>query len=327
MIRRFIRFITTLFFLFILILIAVGVFVYSKKDQFAHDQISERLKELFPEAEIEVGATNVLLPDRFTAARIMIDDPQKIGKITLTDITILYDMNKVLDELKKNNPAGIITHVEGTIDQSLYKKLEVHQAKLNADPASIEPLNVHGSANTAQVKYANFVFSDIHADLTCSNNAVRIDVTHLRFAGGEGFGVVAVDLSDEISVSGSFTVNQLDAIQVMTILNLDKKMHMSGIWNGSFSFAYQDKKVDNLSGTLLAAPPGGELNIKDEQMVKKMIPPGQLGNEQIVNAITNYYYNDGKMSVSLAESKILFNLQLDGRTGKRNIDIYLHDIL
>ena len=69
------------------------------------------------------------------------------------------------------------------------------------------------------------------------------------------------------------------------------------------------------------------MHMLDKVMAQNMLPPNQPYKDKLMESIMHYTYNHGIIDISLEDMNILFDLKLNGETGKRAFSIYLHDLL
>ena len=77
-----------------------------------------------------------------------------------------------------------------------------------------------------------------------------------------------------------------------------------------------------LSGDFAAADPGGILVIKDDTMLKNVAASSGQPLDLLMESFKNY--NKGLVKLGLAPDGIVFGIDMDGETGKRNFDIVWH---
>jgi hypothetical protein len=82
-----------------------------------------------------------------------------------------------------------------------------------------------------------------------------------------------------------------------------------------------------LDGDFSAVDPGGLLEIKNEEFLKNIARNSQQPLDIVIASFKDYHYNVGALRVALEKSDLVFDAALDGETGKRNINITLHDFL
>ncbi|RJP61019.1 MAG: hypothetical protein C4541_02815 [Candidatus Auribacter fodinae] len=311
-----------------LLIIAATIYLIKQKDTIARQLLIDRLNELIPDSEITIGTTHFEVPDEIYIRHLKINAPRSIGIIDASGISTEFNPYSIRRAYILDRADLLLERFECTIKEYLFKEFTVRDIQMNGKRTPGDTLIVNGTLSVRSSSYKKFVLQNVECEYTVHDKTISVVCSHIEFAGGTGKGsVTAQQDNDGLVITGSFSFSNLNALDVFTILNLNTKMSMTGLWNATLDVRYVHDRFETLGGTLYAVPPGGDMHIKDAQMIANMIPPNQRNNPHIVDSIVNYTYSDGKITISLEEKSILFNLNLNGNTGKRNIDIYLHDLM
>jgi hypothetical protein len=67
------------------------------------------------------------------------------------------------------------------------------------------------------------------------------------------------------------------------------------------------------------------LTIKDSGYLENMARSSGQSLDILVESLKNYHYNSGVAKLSLERNNFIFDIFLEGETGKRNLKVTLHD--
>jgi len=113
--------------------------------------------------------------------------------------------------------------------------------------------------------------------------------------------------------------------QFIRDFKLQEKFFMDGELNGSILLKGKGTDVQVVDGNFTASPKGGMLIIKDARFLENIARRADQPLDLLVESFRNYHYNTGIISLSLKEDDLILGMALDGETGKRDLNITLHD--
>ena len=100
---------------------------------------------------------------------------------------------------------------------------------------------------------------------------------------------------------------------------------MTGRLNGDLVFENRGTEISILNGKLSNLGSGGMLIIKDTKFLENMARNTGQSTDLLVENFKNYHYNIGSIKLFLENNNLALDTALDGETGKRDINIVLHD--
>ncbi|MCD6460167.1 hypothetical protein J7L67_05825, partial [bacterium] len=226
-----------------------------------------------------------------------------------------------------NKLADILEEFNLTLNELTYKNITLTSTDINGN-LSRPDMVYSGGIFAEKLSYEKIDFLDMMSKFNYSDNILNLNIKNAIFAGGRMKGAITIDLKKSpVSYQGDLFFKNLGSSDLMVIFGMDKKMDMSGKWNGEIHFSGILYKIDNITGFLTADKRGGELIIKDKAMVEKIMSGVQSADEKISESLSHHDYKQGNMSIGLDNNSIKINLSLSGDTGNRKFDIYLHDFL
>lgn len=169
-------------------------------------------------------------------------------------------------------------------------------------------------------------FKDMQGRLDWQDDDLFIRVDQATLFNGDIKLDFRINLSSPVSYSGDIFVSRLDLISLVSDLKLKDKLSLSGLLNGKVHFAGQAARLSRLEGLLLADERGGRFSLEDKNITKNLALSGNLPLDIFVESLKNYHYNKGSVRLDLKNQDLLFTIELLGETGKRNLEVVVHDI-
>jgi len=117
----------------------------------------------------------------------------------------------------------------------------------------------------------------------------------------------------------------LDLATFIRDFDLSKKYELTGRLCGTATLKGRGRSLRILDGNFSAAQEGGLLVIKDTRFLENMARRSGQSLDILMESFKDYKYNTGIMQLSLERDNLVFNIVLDGNSGKRNLSITLHD--
>jgi hypothetical protein len=176
-----------------------------------------------------------------------------------------------------------------------------------------------------QVSYDKLRISNIQSQAVLEGTIVSLDGLSAELFSGKISGDFTAQLGEELAYTLNLQAAGLSLEALVQDFNLMEKFQLSGRLNGKVTLQGQGPGVRILKGNFFAADPGGTLEIKDKQLLEAMAKNTGQSLEMVVESFKDYHYNKGDMRLGLEGSNLVFDMQLDGTQGKRNINIILHD--
>lgn len=176
-----------------------------------------------------------------------------------------------------------------------------------------------------QVSYDKLKISNIQSQAVLEGTIVSLNGLSAELFSGKISGEFSGQLGGELAYTLNLQAAGLSLEALVQDFNLTEKFQLSGRLNGKVTLEGQGARVRILSGGFFAQDPGGTLEIKDKQFLEAMAKNTGQSLEMVVESFKDYRYNKGDMRLGLEGTNLVFDMQLDGLQGKRNINIVLHD--
>lgn len=176
---------------------------------------------------------------------------------------------------------------------------------------SYNKLKVEGISGVARLEGSSLVLKSVEAGVLAGKAAaegeIKMDEKPVYF--------LAISLAD------------LDLSEFIKDFGLEEKIELSGMLSGVVHIKGGLNNFEILKGELVSASAGGVLNIKDDEYLKKIASNSGEPYEIIFNSFKDYSYNKGTIDFDLKGQDIYCAVFLDGDSGKRHLNIVLHDLL
>ncbi len=182
-----------------------------------------------------------------------------------------------------------------------------------------------GLFNIKSFKYNKLGMEEIKSKTRLENKTLFLDSLSAKLLGGQATGELNLKIGAESLYYANLNFIGLDIGTFISAFNLEEKLQMSGKLNGSVILKGRQSAIDILEGDFSTLEPGGNLRIKDKKILENIANSSKQPLEIIVESFKDYRYNIGIMQAVLDKGNLIFNAALDGKTGKRNLDITLHD--
>jgi hypothetical protein len=104
-----------------------------------------------------------------------------------------------------------------------------------------------------------------------------------------------------------------------------KEFSVSASFSGLVKLKTKGSGLEAIDGNFNALSPGGMLTIKDSGYLENMARSSGQSLDILVESLKNYHYNSGVAKLSLERNNFIFDIFLEGETGKRNLKVTLHD--
>lgn len=308
------------------ILLLVSVLAY--KDTILTGVIRHVLKEHNRNVSITVEKVVYELPDELFVRNLSIDLSSRFTSVKIPSFEMELNFLNMHRAVIMGNPAACIRRIFLVIDQIKYKEWVLSNISINLRFIPSEKLHFSGSITCDAITHDELKLRDIRSTLTCEGNQFAVALDSVRFSGGFLNGIAQGQFdNDTLPCSVSVNLVNINAADLFVILKLDSRLKMTGTWNGSVTAAITGNTLKALNGDLWAHPAGGVLSIPDKILGEQIVASSPSVNKNILDSVLRYTYSKGDMTVTLEDENILLHLLLNGETGKRDISLYLHDLL
>lgn len=279
-----------------------------------------QLSKAFSESRVTIGGCD-LKPLRQVT---LLDIEIKKGKsydFRVKEISIQYEPSSIL---KRNiltlSLRDVISVVAFEIDylDSQDFRLENASLKINQKQDS-------GNLYIDKVQYNKLKVEEIKSGLRLEDKALFLDSFSAQALGGQVQGGLSFRIDEKREYSGNLEFINLDLEKFVKDFNLSKKFQMTGRLGGSVAFKGRGYNLIALAGDFCAAEQGGMLIIRDNRFLENIARNSKQPLNILVESFKDYDYNTGVMRLSLDKGNLVLDIALNGETGRRNLNITLHD--
>ena len=142
-------------------------------------------------------------------------------------------------------------------------------------------------------------------------------------------GSIEGEIRFEIEKNGKYFMylkfKDLDLNTLVNDFNLNEKVQINGRLDGAVTLKGIGLQINVLDGDFTTAEPGGTLTIKDTGFLEKIARNSNQPLDILVESFKDYHYNNGVMRLSLEGDNLILVIDLEGETGKRNLNIIVHN--
>jgi len=213
-----------------------------------------------------------------------------------------------------------IDSIDGQLDSLAGENYSVKNASLRSGQQ--QP----GEFSVEEFQVAKLKGVNIKAAARLAGKNLFLDSLSGEVLGGKVTGDCRLQVEPPSSYVADLKFQGLDTKQVVEDFDLKEKFQMSGRFDGKLTLKGQGTDVDILAGDFSASENGGTLVIQDTRMLENVAKSTNQPLELVVASLKNYHYNVGIMKLSLDKGNLNLDMSLGGETGKRNINITLHDV-
>ena len=315
------------FFFAVLIFFGLCFCVIYYKNHAARKIVLQTLSDNFKSAEINVTSVSYELPDELVISKMDLKYPEKYLSVNFSKIKFEFYPSNFFSYIKNKKMEDILESFIVRINQLTYKDISFDSTDITA-VLSQPDMVYSGDVLAEKIKYKKINFLDVVSKFSYSEKVLALNTKSATFAGGRIHGSINIDFTGQkMNYEGDLFLSNLGSSELMVIFSMDRKMDMTGKWNGEIHFSGTLDKIENITGFLVADERGGELNIKDKAMIDKIASKVQAARDEITESVAHHDYKEGNMSIGVERDSIKIGLSLSGKTGNRNFDIYLHDFL
>lgn len=182
-----------------------------------------------------------------------------------------------------------------------------------------------GDFSAESLEYDKIKIKEAKSRVRLENNDLFFESLSAKTLEGmiEGSLAFKIDKGGEYLADLKFT--DLDLSAFTEDFNLEEKFRVSGRLGGVLNLSGLGDKIKILKGDFFASDPGGRLEIKDSRFLEKMARNSGQALDIVVESFKNYRYNNAIMKTYIDQGDFVLDIALSGETGKRNLNIVLHD--
>lgn len=248
----------------------------------------------------------------------------KINKLSVYDIRIRYlAFGFSFFSIFKAFQGNFLRIIE-SFDMNL-DSLEINSVRINNGHLKVSRSSDNGAIECAEFKYEKLKVVDIKAKAGLKDDHLRINSLSGRLLGGIFQGDSLIRLKEPLEYQANLNFINLDLDTFMKDFALDEKAAVTGQMNGFMKLLGENQFIRIMEGKLTSGQAGGTLTIKDTGFLQNLARSSGQALDLVVESFKNYRYNSGKTSIALENNNIIFLVDLDGRSGKRSLNLTFHD--
>ncbi len=175
------------------------------------------------------------------------------------------------------------------------------------------------------IKFGKLSLKDLQGKVSLKGEYLLLDSLSANLFGGFLQGNCRINLAQPFAYQADFNFVNLDLNVFIKDFKLEEKAEITGKVSGFLKSQGQADKIEVINGNFAAGLEGGMLTIKDLSFLENMARSSGQALDLVVESFKNYRYNKGTTTISLQDNNIIFIVDFDGNTGKRSLNIVLHD--
>ncbi len=219
------------------------------------------------------------------------------------------------------NPIGqIMDYLDIKIDALGIQGLNLSNLSLQAAQGSSQ-----GSFRIDRMKYNKLTISEIKSQARLSGKELSLSGASAQALDGNIAGSLKLKIDKNASYGAVLKFTNLDIARFIDDFQLQEKFEMTGRLSGNLTLQGKNAEIEILNGEFSTLESGGMLIVKDTKFLENMARNTNQSLDLLVENFKNYHYNIGIIKLSLDNNNLMLGAALDGETGKRNINIVLHD--
>ncbi len=220
------------------------------------------------------------------------------------------------------------------ISRQLVESLKVRVSSLESQGLYVEnallsasQISSDGELRIEKIKYDKAVVTDTNGKVSLKGKEIFFDGLGAKLFNGE----VRIDARCLLDQSASYVADiklvNIDLQRLNKDFKLEEKLQMTGKLSGSVHVEGRGADIKVLAGNFSTSEEGGTLVITDEAMLEKLAASSKQPMDILVESFKNYHYNTGIMKLSGKGDDLVFEVDLAGEAGKRNLSVVFHDFL
>jgi len=254
----------------------------------------------------------------------------KLGpSIFLLESVELHDLNLDLKSKEAVMTAGISSEFN-PLDQSInYFDLKI--GSLEAQGAQVKNASLRfnqkrlGNLYIERIQYDKAKIEDVKGSTYLEGKSFAISSLSAKTFDGQIHGELKLRMDKTPEYFCNLKFIDLDLDRFAQDFKLKEKFRVTGRLTGDLALQGSGANVKILGGNFNSVEPGGMLTITDDKFLNNVAKSSGQSLDILVESFKDYHYNTGVMKLSLEQGDIVFDIALEGESGKRNLSIVLHD--
>lgn len=182
-----------------------------------------------------------------------------------------------------------------------------------------------GDFKIGQLKYDKLSVNGIKGNIRLQGAQLSFSGLKAKVLNGDIEGELYLKIGKEAQYAINLKCTGLDTEKFVQDFEFGNKFNMAGMISGNIELKGKGAAIEVLGGNFSAHSPGGMLVIIDTKFLENIALSMHQPVDLLVESFKDYHYNVGIMNLSLENNNVLFKISLDGKTGKRNLNVVLHD--
>ncbi len=242
----------------------------------------------------------------------------------------MYDF-KIKHAQVKFSPGSIFRGIKGNLWETIescdvsIEYLEAGGARLQGGYLRVARGKNDGLIGAETLRIGKLNIKDIKGKARLEGEYLFLDSLSAGTLSGLLQGSFGVNLDDFFKYQAELNLVNLDMDVFVKDFAFNEKVDVTGKVSGFLRLRGQKEKILAIDGNFSAGKDGGTLTIKDLRFLENIARGSGQALDLVVESFKNYRYNTGSIHISLENNNIVFLINLDGNTGKRSLNIILHD--
>ena len=247
-----------------------------------------------------------------------------LGSVEVSDLAL--DLS-TLDLIAKANLSLRLNLFTKALDYLDFKMNTFNMFDVQLENLSLKlgPEFSHGDFEISKIKYNKLSIADIKGKIKLEGMALLLYGLKARVLDGDIQGDLDLKIDKEMQYLVNLQCADLDIDRFVHDFELGEKFNMTGKLSGGLKLKGNRVEIEMLRGNFSTLSPGGTLTIQDTKFLENMARKTQQPIDLLVESFKNYHYNVGLINLGFEDGSIILNIGLVGETGKRNLNVILHD--
>ena len=247
-----------------------------------------------------------------------------VNALELSNFSLILDSKDLSLQANISSEINLIHQLVNYLDFKIYS-LESRGFQLKDAFFKVNQSLRPGLLYIDQVKYNKLKIEKIESSVRLEDKSLCLDSLSAEFLGGkiQGNASLKTEKNGERFINLEFM--NVDLNTLVNDFNLNEKVQINGRLGGAVTLKGTGLEINVLDGDFTTAEPGGTLTIKDTGFLEKIARNSNQPLDILVESFKDYHYNTGVMRLSLEGDSLILVIDLEGETGKRNLNIVVHN--
>ena len=211
-----------------------------------------------------------------------------------------------------------------------YVKLNISSLDTNLFQAEGISLNAAQGQDTGEfyikgINYNKLKLADVMGKNELKGKLLRISPLSVSFLGGNVKGEFSITLDQDMDYNLRLNTQGIEIKRFIDDMELNEKFDMTGSFGGAFYLSGRGQDIKDMKGYFNTDADGGVLIIRDKTFLENVAKQSNQPLDILVESFRNYNYNNGMIKLGMESGNLTMDMRLDGKAGKRNLTVVLHD--